>query len=108
MNVRFTVGIDLGTSNSAVAVGDIESGDTKIVEIGQIVGPNQLGHLPLRGVSAAQRIVQLTKASGFYKRITRIRRADMPTWGKGVLSLDAIYSYVRDSVLLSLAPGRNG
>jgi hypothetical protein len=62
----------------------------------------------LRGVSAAQRIVQLTKASGFYKRITRIRRADMPTWGKGVLSLDAIYSYVRDSVSLSLAPGRNG
>jgi hypothetical protein len=52
--------------------------------------------------------VQLTKASGFYKQITRIRRADMPTWGKGVLSLDAIYSYVRDSVSLSLAPGRNG
>jgi hypothetical protein len=62
----------------------------------------------LRGVSAAQRILQLTKASGFYKRIARIRRADMPTWGKGVLSLDAIYSYVRDSVSLSLAPGRNG
>jgi molecular chaperone DnaK (HSP70) len=45
MNVRFSVGIDLGTSNSAIAVGDIESGDTKIVEIGQIVGPNQLGQL---------------------------------------------------------------
>src|SRR6478672_11870085 len=46
MNVRFSVGIDLGTSNSAIAVGDIEGGDTKIVEIGQIVGPNQLGELP--------------------------------------------------------------
>jgi molecular chaperone DnaK (HSP70) len=46
MNVRFSVGIDLGTSNSAIAIGDIESGDTKIVEIGQIVGPNQLGELP--------------------------------------------------------------
>src|ERR1700719_4486611 len=33
--------------------------------------------------------------------------ADIPTWGKGLLSLDAIYSYVRDSVSLSLAPGSN-
>ena len=46
MNARFSVGIDLGTSNSAIAVVDIESGDTKIVEIEQIVGPNQLGELP--------------------------------------------------------------
>jgi predicted porin len=33
--------------------------------------------------------------------------ADIPTWGNGVLSVDAIYSYVRDSVSLSLAPGAN-
>src|ERR1700704_1852302 len=33
--------------------------------------------------------------------------ADIPTWGKGVLAVDAIYSYVRDSVSLSLAPGTN-
>jgi molecular chaperone DnaK (HSP70) len=46
MKVRFSVGIDLGTSNSAIAVSDIQSGDTEIVEIGQIVGPNQLGQLP--------------------------------------------------------------
>ena len=32
---------------------------------------------------------------------------DIPTWGKGVLSLDAIYSYVRDSVALGLGPGSN-
>ena len=32
---------------------------------------------------------------------------DIPTWGKGVLSVDAIYSYVRDSVSLALAPGSN-
>jgi predicted porin len=31
--------------------------------------------------------------------------ADIPTWDQGVLSLDAIYSHVRDSVSLSLAPG---
>lgn len=33
--------------------------------------------------------------------------ADIPTWGKGVLSVDAIYSFVRDSTGLSLAPGSN-
>jgi predicted porin len=32
---------------------------------------------------------------------------DIPTWGKGVLSIDAIYSHVRDSVSLALAPGSN-
>jgi predicted porin len=31
--------------------------------------------------------------------------ADIPTWGKDVLSFDAIYSYVRDSVSIALAPG---
>ena len=33
--------------------------------------------------------------------------ADIPTWGKSVLSLDAFYTYVRDSVSLTLAPGSN-
>ena len=33
--------------------------------------------------------------------------ADIPTWGNGVLAVDAIYSYVRDSVSHSLAPGSN-
>ena len=32
---------------------------------------------------------------------------DISTWGKGVLSVDAIYSHVRDSVSLALAPGNN-
>ena len=32
---------------------------------------------------------------------------DMTMWGQGVLSLDAIYSHVRDSVALSLGPGSN-
>src|SRR6267143_462958 len=32
---------------------------------------------------------------------------DISTWGNGVLSVDAIYSYVRDSVSLALAPGSN-
>src|ERR1700676_1936045 len=32
---------------------------------------------------------------------------DISTWGKGVLSLDAIYSHVRDSVSVALAPGSN-
>lgn len=33
--------------------------------------------------------------------------ADIPTWGSGVLSFDAIYSFVKDSVALSLGPGSN-
>jgi predicted porin len=33
--------------------------------------------------------------------------ADIPTIGKDVLSVDAIYSYVRDAVSLSLGPGSN-
>ena len=33
--------------------------------------------------------------------------ADISTWGKGVLSVDAIYSHVKDSVSLALAPGSN-
>src|SRR5258708_15449183 len=33
--------------------------------------------------------------------------ADIPTWGKGMLSVDAIYSHVRDSVSDALAPGSN-
>jgi predicted porin len=32
---------------------------------------------------------------------------DIPTWGKDVLSVDAIYSHVKDSVALALAPGAN-
>jgi predicted porin len=32
---------------------------------------------------------------------------DISTWGKGVLSLDAIFSHVRDAVSISLAPGSN-
>jgi molecular chaperone DnaK (HSP70) len=46
MNARFSLGIDLGTSNSAVAVADLESGETRIVDIAQFLGPNQLGDMP--------------------------------------------------------------
>jgi molecular chaperone DnaK (HSP70) len=46
MNARFSLGIDLGTSNSAIAVADLESGQTRIIEIAQTMGPNQLGEMP--------------------------------------------------------------
>ena len=46
MSARFSLGIDLGTSNSAIAIGDLESGETRIIEIDQIVGPNQIGEMP--------------------------------------------------------------
>jgi hypothetical protein len=46
MNARFSIGIDLGTSNSAIALSDLESDETRIIEIAQIVGQNQLGAQP--------------------------------------------------------------
>ena len=46
MNVRFSLGIDLGTSNSAIAVADLESDQTGIVEVTQALGPNQVGERP--------------------------------------------------------------
>jgi molecular chaperone DnaK (HSP70) len=46
MSIRFSLGIDLGTSNSAIAVSDLEGDQPEIVEITQIVGPNQIGEKP--------------------------------------------------------------
>ena len=43
MSARFSLGIDLGTSNSAVAADDFENDRTSIVEITQILRPNQVG-----------------------------------------------------------------
>ena len=49
---RFVIGIDLGTTNCAVAYVDLEdekSTDTgiRIFEIPQLTGPGQVNHLPL-------------------------------------------------------------
>ena len=46
MAARFSIGIDLGTSNSAVAFADLESGESRIVEVTQNQGPNQVGERP--------------------------------------------------------------
>ena len=46
MSARFSLAIDLGTSNSAIAIADLESGETRIIEIAQTVGPNQIGEMP--------------------------------------------------------------
>ena len=46
MSARFSLAIDLGTSNSAIAIGDLESGETRIIEIAQTLGPNQIGEMP--------------------------------------------------------------
>jgi hypothetical protein len=40
---RFSLGIDLGTSNSAIAFAEVESDQTEIVEITQVLGPNRIG-----------------------------------------------------------------
>ena len=46
MTTRFSLGIDLGTSNSAMAVADLDTERTAIVEITQSLGPNQVGERP--------------------------------------------------------------
>ena len=46
MTTRFSIGIDLGTTNSAVALTDLESDRTDVVEVTQIFGPNQIGEKP--------------------------------------------------------------
>ena len=46
MSTRFSLGIDLGTSNSAIALEDFESGRNQIVEITQILGLGQIGEKP--------------------------------------------------------------
>ncbi|HME26583.1 MAG TPA: hypothetical protein VKI44_35545 [Acetobacteraceae bacterium] len=42
----FSLGIDLGTSNSAIALADLETGESRIVEVTQVLGPNQYGERP--------------------------------------------------------------
>jgi Hsp70 protein len=46
MSARFSLGIDLGTTNSAAAVTDLAADDTSIVEMLQALGPSQLGGKP--------------------------------------------------------------
>lgn len=43
MSNRFSLGIDLGTTNIAIATADLESDQTEVIEITQILGPNQIG-----------------------------------------------------------------
>jgi molecular chaperone DnaK (HSP70) len=43
MTLRFSLGIDLGTTNSAIAITDLVTDQTDIVEVTQIVGPNRVG-----------------------------------------------------------------
>jgi len=45
MNPRFSLGIDLGTSNCAMAVADNDSGSTDVLPVTQIVAANQVGEV---------------------------------------------------------------
>ncbi|MFO1155081.1 MAG: Hsp70 family protein [Rhodospirillales bacterium] len=47
MTHRFSLGIDLGTSNSAIAITDLETDQTELVEISQVLGPNRIGEKPI-------------------------------------------------------------
>ena len=44
---RFTVGIDLGTSNTVVAYVETGSGDIRVFEVDQLVAPGEVGARPL-------------------------------------------------------------
>jgi hypothetical protein len=46
MSTRFSLGIDLGTTNSAMALTDLETDQTEVLEVTQILGPNQIGEKP--------------------------------------------------------------
>lgn len=43
MEKKFVLGIDLGTSNSAVTLCDLSNGESRVVEVTQILAPNQVG-----------------------------------------------------------------
>ena len=45
MDKKFTLGIDLGTSNSAITVTDLETSESRVVDVTQIVGENRIGEL---------------------------------------------------------------
>ena len=46
MTARFSLGIDLGTSNCAMALTDLDTDRTEIVPVAQILAANQLGEKP--------------------------------------------------------------
>jgi molecular chaperone DnaK (HSP70) len=43
MEPKFILGIDLGTSNSAVTLVDLAAETSRVLEVSQIMGPNQIG-----------------------------------------------------------------
>jgi len=46
MAPRYSLGIDLGTSNSAMALGAVDGDGTEILDVTEIVGPNRIGEKP--------------------------------------------------------------
>ncbi len=46
MDHRFSLGIDLGTSNSAIALSEVDSEQTDVIELTQVLGPNRIGEKP--------------------------------------------------------------
>jgi molecular chaperone DnaK (HSP70) len=46
MSTTFSLGIDLGTTNSAIALTDFSANQTDVVGVTQILGPNSIGERP--------------------------------------------------------------
>ena len=64
----------------------------------------KLGHFRMAALWQFGGYAQNNAANGAYQFQAG---ADIPTSGEGVLSVDAIYSYVKDAVSTSLGPGSN-
>ena len=43
MEKKFTLGIDLGTSNSAITITDLDTDESRVVDVTQIFGPGRIG-----------------------------------------------------------------
>src|SRR5438067_470845 len=46
MTKRFSLGIDLGTTNCAIALSDLEADQTEVLQVTQILAPNRIGERP--------------------------------------------------------------
>ena len=72
MSKRISLGIDLGTTNSAIALTDLESDRTEVLEITQIIRPNQIGkNLRCPQRSTSRTVMNFRQTRFLYLGMTR-------------------------------------
>jgi hypothetical protein len=81
---RFSLGIDLGTSNRAIAFSEVESDQTQIVEITQVLGPNRIGEKPtLLEIGSSNSRCPLTLLLAFFPLESFAASGSLPASGLG-------------------------